>query len=150
MFRFGKNILMAYKADNPIKLEDYDCHYIISSQHRRTGNDNKSIWTITFDEEVDCFTFSATEKWVDGKEAWGLKLDNNLPSVLGINNDSDELKVAKFVDGNRKKIWHGYPADPINKAQDRPTTLILKDWVEKGYITKAKMSKIRLGQSCSL
>ena len=142
---------MPYPSDKEINLPDpVSCNYIISSQHRRKGNPNKCIWTINHDEEVACFTETMISGWKSGTEAWGLRVVNNILQVIGINNDTKELKLAKFVDGSETNVWHGYPADYMRRAQDRPTTIILKAWVDTGFLTKSKMSKIRLGQSCNL
>lgn len=141
---------MPYTTDIEIDLtEKANCKYIISSQHRN-GNPNKSIWTISYEEEVNCFIETITKNWKENSVAWGVKVINDLIQVVGLNNAKVELKLAKFVDGSNKNVWHGYPADYMNKSQDRPTTDILKNWVVNGYLTKAKMSKIRLGQSCNL
>ena len=142
---------MPFIADTEIDLSIHTTgNYIISSQHRRRGNSNKCIWTISFDEEVSCFIQALNENWKVDFEAWGIKTVNNILQVVGVNNERQELKLAKFVDGANTNVWHGYPADYMRKANDRPATNILKDWVEYGYLTKAKMSKIRLGQSCNL
>lgn len=142
---------MPYKANKVIDLTKHTTsNYIISSQHRRNGNPNKSIWTVSFNEEVDCFIQTINENWKNGNEAWGLRVIGTILQVVGLNNGSEELKIAKFVDGTNTNVWHGYPADYMSKSQDRPTTNILKVWVDKKYITKAKMSKIRLGQTCNL
>lgn len=142
---------MPYKADVEINLTaKTKGNYIISSQHRRSGNPNKCIWTITYEEEVNCFIQALNGDWRTGAEAWGVKVIGDILQVIGLNNDNQELKLAKFVDGSKSNVWHGYPADYMKKAQDRPATNILKVWVDNGYLTKAKMSKIRLGQSCNL
>lgn len=142
---------MPYTADTEIDLTTQTTgNYIISSQHRRRGNPNKSIWTITYEEEVDCFIQALNGNWKAENEAWGIKFINGALQVVGQNHNRKELKLAKFVDGTNTNVWHGYPADHMNKAQDRPATNILKVWVTNGYLTKAKMSKIRLGQSCNL
>lgn len=142
---------MPYTADTEIDLMAITTgNYIISSQHRRRGNPNKSIWTITFEEEVDCFIQALSGNWKTENEAWGIKLHNGVIQVVGENYSRQELKLAKFVDGTNTNVWHGYPADHMNRPHDRPATNILKVWVNSGYLTKAKMSKIRLGQSCNL
>lgn len=142
---------MPYAADERIDLKpNILSEYIISSQHRRTGNPDKCIWTITFEEEVNCFSNSYTEKWISNTKAWGLIVENDLLKVVGQNNEQQELKLAKFVDANRNNIWHGYPADYMNRVHDIPVEHILKKWVDKKYITKAKMNKIRRGISCNL
>lgn len=142
---------MAFQTDVEIELKEYtDSKYIISSQHRKAGNPHKSIWTITFSEEVDCFLFTVKENWKQENKGWGIKICDNTLQVLGINSNKEELKLAKFVDGGNTDIWHGYPADYLYKSQDRPTTEILRIWVIKGYITKSKMNKIRQGLPCNL
>lgn len=143
---------MAYKTDSQIDLtaQKVESKYIISSQHRRKGNPNKCVWIVTFDQEVNCFIQTIQQNWRAGSEAWGLIASNAVLQVVGRNTNNEELKLAKFVDGNDNEIWHGYPADYMMRSQDRPTTGILQSWVNSGYITKAKMSKIRLGHSCNL
>ncbi|MGV6946000.1 hypothetical protein [Sphingobacterium kyonggiense] len=142
---------MPYKQDEEIDLTSFNCgKYIISSHHRRKNNPHKSVWTISFDDEVDCFVLSLTSKWNLECEAWGIKLNDNGLETIGINADSEELKLAKFVDGAKTNTWHGYPADYVKKSQDRPSTEILHNWVKEGYIAKHKMVKIRQGQSCNL
>jgi hypothetical protein len=142
---------MPYIADTEIDLtKKADGNYLISSQHRKKGNPHKCIWTISFDEEVECFVQAMNGNWKLGSEAWGVKVIGNVLQILGLNNSEQELKLAKFVDGAKTNVWHGYPADYLSKSQDRPATNILKVWVDSGYLTKAKMSKIRLGQLCNL
>ena len=144
---------MQYKEDERIDLSEWTAgSYLISSQHRIKGNPNKSIWTISHAEEVDCFIQAFNKNWKSEYEAWGIKLSNKNLEVVGENQREKKLKLAKFVNKNKTdaNYWHGYPADYMNKAQDRPTTNILKEWVADGYLTKAKMRKIRNGQSCNL
>lgn len=143
---------MAYTTDKEIDLTARNTgNYIISSQHRRTGNENKSIWSLTYNDEVECFIQAMNGNWKEETEAWGIKVINNTLQVVGhTNNYTHELKLAKFVDGSNTNVWHGYPADYLRKVHDIPKEKILKDWVEKGFLTKAKMCKIRLGQACNL
>ena len=142
---------MPYRQDIDIELEETEpSKYLISSQHRKKGNPNKSIWTISLEDEVNCFIQTICNNWKAGVEAWGIKPNGNTLQVVGVNNNNEQLKLAKFVDGTNTDVWHGYPADHMYKAQDRPTTEILKSWVEQGYITKPKMSKIRQGKLCNL
>lgn len=144
---------MPYKTDAEIEIqleEALTTTYIISSKHRSTGNPNKTVWTLDFDDEVECFTYSKTSNWIQDNCGWGIKVINSILQYIGHNFENEALKLAKFVDGNENDIWHGYPADYLRKSQDRPPTFILKSWVDQGYITKAKMNKIRRGQSCNL
>ncbi len=143
---------MPYRTNTEIDLtaQQLVSRYVISSHHRRKGNPKKCIWTVTFDDEVNCFIQTIRQNWRVGSEAWGLILSNTILQVVGRNTSNDELKLAKFVDGSNNEIWHGYPADYMLRSQDRPATGILQSWVNSGYISKAKMSKIRLGHSCNL
>lgn len=142
---------MPYIADSEIDLRpDVESKYIISSQHRRTGNHNKCTWIASFDEEVQCFSVSYTEKWIINTKAWGFLFSDNTLKVIGCNNKNQELKLAKFVDAGSNNVWHGYPADPMNRIQDIPVKAILLKWVANKYITKATMSKLTRGLSCNL
>jgi len=48
-----------YITDEEIDLtEIIKRKYIISSQHRKIGNPNKSIWKISFRAEVKCFIWT--------------------------------------------------------------------------------------------
>ena len=144
---------MPYQQDTAYSLHEQvheNCRYIIASQHRIIGNSNKSTWYLSHEGEIECFVFSYCSKWIDGHVCWGLVYKDSDVQILGHNFHNEELKIAKFVDANKNRLWHGYPADYLRKAHDRPTITTLKDWVSKGYITKSKMSKIRLGQLCNL
>lgn len=148
---------MPYQCDQPINLKiikDDDCHivisYIASSQHRQAGHPIKSIWRINIDDEVNCFANSIKQQWVVGAIAWGIQFIGGIMSVLGHSPDGDELKIAKFIDGNNRNCWHGYPANILSNPHDIPSTKVLAQWVESGFITKAKMSKIRQGKICNL
>jgi len=144
---------MPLTLDEEIEIpidENTTTTYIVSSQHRKTGNPNKTIWTLSYEEEVECFTLSKKESWIDGKYGWGIKPSNSLISYLGHNFENERLKLAKFVDGSDNDVWHGYPADYLRRNQDRPPYEILKDWVKKKHLNKSKMNKIRRGQSCNL
>jgi len=144
---------MPYTIDTEIEIEleeDLTTKYVISSQHRATGNPNKTVWTLDYNAEVDCFKLSKTSEWIQDNYGWGIKVINSVIQYLGHNFENERLKLAKFVDGNQNDIWHGYPADYLRRSQDRPPTFVLKNWVEEGYLSKAKMNKIRRGQSCNI
>ncbi|RNI31956.1 hypothetical protein EFA69_05465 [Rufibacter immobilis] len=144
---------MPYTTDTKIEIElkeESKTTYIISSQHRATGNPKKTVWTIDFNEEVECFKQSKISEWIQDNYSWGVKAIDSVLQYIGHNFENETLKLAKFVDGNENDIWHGYPADYLRRSQDRPPTFILKSWVDKGYLTKAKMNKIRRGQPCDL
>lgn len=138
---------MKYIVDTALQLSELNskikAQYIISSQHRKTKKSHKSYWTISYKEEVECFCSTFSEKWIEDYEGWGLKVENSNIIVLGQSKKKTDLKLAKFVDGNQNDIWHGYPADHLEKTQDIPPIFILKLWKEKGYISKADVLKIK-------
>jgi hypothetical protein len=126
-------------------------HYKIRSVHRRHGNSEKCIWVISLQEEVDCFKFSADEKWLEDTKGWGLKVNSGGGlSQIGISDQQEVLKIAKFKDSNSTREWHGYPADYCRRKQDRPSIRILMDWKDRGLISKTKMDKIKQYKRCSL
>ena len=143
---------MPYQVDRDYDLNPtIDCTYMISSHHRRTsGNNNKSVWTISNNEEVNLFIFSKTSNWVEDNICYGLKLNGKTILVVGKTPNSQDLKIAKFVDGNRNNRWHGYPADPKNKKQDIPCMEILTIWRNLNYIGKSDVRKLKQQISCSL
>jgi hypothetical protein len=128
------------------------CSYKVRSVHRRHGNNNKCIWTISIEEEVKCFKDSACKNWLENKEGWGLKLNatNGGLEQVGLSEIQEVLKIAKFVDSNLTKEWHGYPADYCRRINDKPSLRVLNDWREKGIISKTQMGKITRGQKCNL
>ena len=82
--------------------------YTISAAHRRKSS-KKSRWTISTNEEFACFSNSITNTWKQNFSAWGLHIVNSTPDILGKGVNKEDLKVAKFVDGSKNNIWHGYP-----------------------------------------
>ena len=78
---------------------------------------------------------------------------NKLPEservCSGICNKED-LKVAKFVDGSKNNIWHGYPANILANKQDIPPTSILLLWEKLNYINKSDIRKINQQMPCNL
>lgn len=143
---------MPYRTDIEYNLAPLTAStYLVSSHHRRArGNNNKSIWTITNDEEVQCFIFSKNSNWVEGSICWGLKLINNAIQVIGRNPAREDLKIAKFVDSNNNNIWHGYPADCKNKKQDIPNTEVLTIWKNNNYLGKSDVRKLKQQIPCNL
>jgi hypothetical protein len=131
--------------------------YKVRSVHRRKGNSKKCIWTLNPKEEVDCFRDAASAKWLDAnawsiaKHGWGLKVNaNGGLEEVGISDQGESLKIAKFVDSSLNYEWHGYPADYSQRKQDKPPISVLADWKERRLITKTQMSKIKQFQRCNL
>lgn len=141
---------MPYELDTDIDLAPRTTEkYYISSAHRRVQR-NKSHWTVTIDQEVDCFVLSQTSNWIENIVCWGLISNGNNLLVLGLNSQREELKIAKFVAKNNYRVWHGYPADYCRNDQDRPGIRILQDWRTKRHIEKHHIIKIRRGKVCNL
>ena len=65
--------------------------------------------------------------------------------ILGRNNVNPELIIAKFVNST-PTIWHGYPADYVQKNQDRPTLDVLNKMYSNGLISAKEMKRISKGQ----
>jgi len=125
-------------------------HYVHKSDHR-DNSPQKSQWTLTELEERNVFGRTLDEHWYDDATGWGLHLADNVVQELGIGVDRiRRLFVAKFVDGNRRSEWHGYPADHLANQQDVPDGSYLVSWCERGYMSIAKMRKIVQRKPCSL
>jgi hypothetical protein len=149
---------MCILEDTPIQIpvvgeaeEVQVLYYKVRSVHRRRGNPNKCIWTISLEEEVNCFRCSALKKWLEDKEGWGLKINaqGGLEQV-GESDKKEKLKIAKFVDSSSTTEWHGYPADYCSRNNDRPSLKVLEDWMNNKIINKTKMSKIKQYKQCNL
>jgi hypothetical protein len=126
-------------------------YYKVRSVHRRHGNPNKCIWTISLEAEVECFRDSALKKWLENKEGWGLKFNTQgRLEQVGVSDTKEELKIAKFVDSSSTTEWHGYPADYCSRNKDRPSLKVLEDWKDKNIISKTQMSKIKQYKKCNL
>jgi len=134
----------------PIDI-DATSKYVIVSQHRSGGYRGKSRWSVSKREEVDCFIQSLNKKWLDVGAGWGVILDDtNKMKVLGINHINEDSKIAKFIDGNNSKLWHGYPADLKRKVKDIPPISILNKWRKENIIRKHHISRIQRGVICNL
>lgn len=137
---------MKYLVDYENNLGDG--HYYTSvSQHRHRTNSEKSRWTVSIQEEIDCFIVSKSNAWNHPGNnkmiGWGIISHEGRFKILGENCEYNDLKIAKFFGINNK--WHGFPADYRNNEADRPPMNILLKWVDK-----TKMRKIRGGQKCNL
>lgn len=141
---------MPYEVDKNIDLTPRTTSiYYVSSAHRRLQR-NKSRWTVTIDQEVECFISSQANSWIEGVFCWGLIPNGNNLLILGQNSQNEELKIAKFVAKNNDGVWHGYPADYCRNIQDRPGMPILSNWRTNGHIEKHHIIKIRQGKECNL
>jgi hypothetical protein len=119
--------------------------------YHRNGHPEKSQWTISEAEEINCFKLSENNKWLLQDHGWGLHFINGKADFLGIAQDRVTLVfIAKFVAKSPANAWHGYPADYRNNSKDIPAECILKEWLNKKIISTAKIRKITKGQPCSL
>lgn len=141
------DILFQFRLDYNNEIVIYN----VNPQHRVRGNPNKSIWVVTPEVEYSCFKFTYEKGWVDDNEAWGfLTQDNKKLLLLGIGQDDEELKLAKFRKDPNSAEWHGYPCNYMAKSQDVPSCKVMIEWVKKKFITKAKMNKIQHQLVCNL
>ena len=146
--------MMNYKLDyqNKIKItNDREVIYTISKKHRGR-NPDKSHWVIEMPKEMELFRDALRLGYEDKANftAWNLLIVDRKVCVIGKSVDGMELKMAKFVDGNKNEQWHGYPANYMKYNQDIPPACLLLSWQKAGYITTATMKKIKGGQPCNL
>ncbi|WP_373072079.1 hypothetical protein [Sulfurimonas sp.] len=126
------------------------------SKHRNGLIGNISRWTIAISDEYNCFknALAYTGKRVNQYDSlelcWGIHTSYGSLSKLGENNNSTNIKFAKFTKHSNNREWHGYPADYQYNPQDVPETSFLKKLKEENYLTKAKLNKIIQGKSCNL
>ena len=116
----------------------------------RNRTPNKSQWTITLEEELNTFRSCTNNRWYLEHVGWGLHLSGNNPLWLGLTRDHKRCTfIAKFV-GDASGTWHGFPADHTRNIRDIPFESVLHAWLNKNFLSKAKIRKIVRGQQCSL
>jgi hypothetical protein len=119
--------------------------------HHRNGMRRKSQWTISEDQERGVFVDARDKNWILQDIGWGLKIVEGRVAYLGVaQNHITQLFVAKFVNGNRKQSWHGYPADHQRHTQDIPNETMLQRWLDDGVLPPQKIAKLQRGKPCSL
>jgi hypothetical protein len=122
--------------------------YVPNLRHR-DGTPGKSQWIISELQELASFEGAITNGWCMTHVGWGLHSPNGTPEYLGVAIDRcTRLFLAKFVGGDL--IWHGYPADPQRNYQDIPHPILLREWLNDGLLTPARIRKISRGQPCAL
>lgn len=128
----------------------------VSKVDHRDNTARKSQWTITFNDEKNCYDHAAASNWIEPPTiGWGLHIGaNGVPSHLGISaaihGEHRQLFIAKFIDGNGNDVWHGYPADPYRNSQDIPPERVLGLWVQGTLLRPAIARKLNRGQKCDL
>ncbi|GBF44587.1 hypothetical protein LPTSP2_38900 [Leptospira ellinghausenii] len=133
-----------------IEFEDLGCKYLLLKHHRKAKSKEKSFWTISEKIEIHIFQNSYEKNWKDNNVAWGIFLEKGRMNQIGLLVNKTASYIAKFIDGNSKEEWHGYPADIIGNRQDVPNTKILQNWCEHKIIRKHQMMKIKRGIKCNL
>ena len=127
--------------------------YIHKIDHRN-GSSNKSQWIISEVAERKCFCKAVTIWRCEDFTCWGLHLENNQTSYLGVTKSSApkprKLFVAKFIDSNKNSKWHGYPADHIANQQDIPPEVVLSKWYDDNHLRLVTIRKLSKGQKCKL
>ena len=119
--------------------------YIFIKKHRASGNANASVWICSLREEFNLVEDGLKNQYTERQKCFqAYNLKKGLP-VLGTNNVNSELKIAKFVNST-PTIWHGYPADHIQKNQDRPTLDVLSKMHLNDLISAKEMKRISKGQ----
>lgn len=121
-----------------------------SLDYHRNGNPGKAQWTITVDEEIDCFANTKKSSWIDAKKAhgWGIIANGNGHKFIGyVRNKGENIEVyiARFVGIRLKDEWHGYPANVARCSNDKPKDQVLKEWLSLNYISKSDFTRIRRG-----
>ena len=119
--------------------------YVFIKKHRTFGNPNASVWTCTLKEEFDLAEDGLKSQYIENKkdlQAYNLKKGL---LILGRNNINPELRIAKFINST-PTVWHGYPADYVQKNQDRPTLDVLNKMYSNGLISAKEMKRISKGQ----
>ena len=150
MIEVGNLIEQQYQIGNGV-------YYVHKMDHRDQSYE-KSQWTITEVEERTCFTFAHQSNWSEpGKNynCCGLYIDvKSQVTYLGVSKPNGpekiEIFIAKFVDGNKNSIWHGYPANHVKNNQDIPPKEVLMKWANAGYIRMSQVRKLIGGQKCKL
>lgn len=117
----------------------------------RSGAPEKSQWTISEDDERECFARAWAQGWVDasGNVGWGVKADEGgIAQYLGVSADGARyLWWAKFV--GKQSPWHGYPADIVRRqGGDCPAPNVVRAWLHAGHIDKAALSRITRRKPC--
>ena len=142
---------MSYRFNEPIDLTPtIASKYMIVPQHRGSPTEHKSVWTISNQEEISCFTNSVVSRWKCDKYHWGVSKVNGVIIQLGTNYENHVLQIAKFVDSSCNDCWHGYPANLQRHPGDIPSMAVLNLWQQSGIISKSEKSKIKGGKRCIL
>jgi len=129
----------------PVSHGTNNTNYLISQKHRGAATASISVWDVSLDDEVGCFTRSFRNGWNTNSNAWGcISIGQRELGRIGYNLKNNMLIIAKFVCDQDQ--WHGYPADLKNKPNDKPVPSVLFSWYQQQIISKMLMSRIKQGQ----
>lgn len=127
-------------------------NYTPNPQHRNSSfSAQKSQWTITIHEEIECFTMATGAPWFGKDCYWGLCPGQSSLRPVGMAPPPHSCPVhfAKFV-GDTLHNWHGYPIAHWVAPYDKPPEVVLKGWQTNGIISKPQFSRILRGKKCAL
>ncbi|WP_438282618.1 hypothetical protein [Pseudomonas alabamensis] len=127
-------------------------NYTPNPQHRNSSfSAQKSQWTITVHEEIECFTMAADASWFAKDCYWGLCPGQSSLRPVGMAPPPHSCPVhfAKFV-GDTLQNWHGYPIAHWVAPYDKPPEVVLKGWQTNGIISKPQFARILRGKKCAL
>ena len=140
--------------------EVHDGVYYVNGQHRKHMK-KKSYWTVTPNEEVECFEANYEWYWRGGADAkdmpkkyFGILTDaDNDIMLLGTNRYKEKVRIARFIPYNHEadglnRFWHGYPACYWRNDQDVPSSHFLRGLASRGLISGSDVDKIIHGQTC--
>jgi len=128
--------------------------YTPNLQHRNNAfASQKSQWIVPIPIEIQCYNIATQNDWQHNNSFWGIYWDGQAQRAIEIGVApppiSCNVHMAKFVCDNHDN-WHGYPVAHWKAPFDRPDTNVLKKWLDNGYISTPKMSKIIRGKRCAL
>lgn len=135
---------------NQVFLTPEGVQYMPISKHRGKPTKDRSVWTRTVAEEVECFRLALNNDWGHAAELWGHRRSLDRLDQLGRNWCNESLWFGKFIRSQSNSPWHGYPADYRRRPQDRPPTAVLVRWRDLGAIEKYQVARVAGGQQCGL
>ncbi|MDY4377398.1 hypothetical protein SOV92_06015 [Pectobacterium brasiliense] len=114
--------------------------YVINPKHRlNAAKTDCTQWTVTTNEELDCFEKSINNKYLCSSQCYWWVVDKETCERLG-RTDVDDAYIAKFVVDNNA-TWHGYPVTGKREG-DIPDSSILTIWGNSKVIKKKYLRNI--------
>lgn len=120
--------------------------YHALAYHRGEPDEDKCVWTLSQNEEFDCFVAAYARGYIEGPLGWGYWRPNAVLVALGRNLFGEAIILAKFKGDRSCENYHGYPADYRRKRQDVPPINLLLDWYRGGALPKYAAARIRQGK----